>query len=412
MTTNETKETVEPESHQTAVPPAQVPDRVATFGWKTWVFLLIIAGVGGMFIHSGIAARVSAETALETETQESSIPTVSVVQPSRGAASEEIVLPGNTQAFTDTPIYARTNGYLRKWYVDIGAKVKTGDLLAEIETPEIDHQLQQARADLATAMANLHLAESTAERYQVLLRKESVSKQETDEKVGDLNAKKAIVDSAQSNVHRLQDLQSYQRIYAPFDGIITARNIDVGALVDAGAGTPGKELFHLAATNRLRVYVSVPEVNAAASRPGAEARLTLDEFPGRVFTGTIARNSNAIDSASHTLLTEVDVANPTGELLPGAYVKVHLHLAPATSNALTVPVNTLLFRSEGLRIAVVRDGKADLLPVKLGRDYGNEVEVIAGLRPGASVILNPSDSLVSGTPVKVAQTAAGEEQGQ
>ena len=369
-----------------------------TLRGATFVPLILVALVLGYLIYSGIKARAEASTNLQAETQRSAVPSVAVIYPKESAPTEEVVLPGNTQAFTDTPIYARTSGYLQRWYVDIGARVKAGQLLADIETPEVDQQLQQARADFQTAQANLALAKSTAERWQFLAKTDSVSKQETDEKVGDLNAKKAVVESAESNVRRLEETQRFQKIYAPFDGVITARNTDTGSLINAG-GASGKELFHLAAVNRLRVYVNVPEVYARAARPGARAILTLDEFPGRSFRGTLARTSNSIDMAAHTLLVEVDVNNPKGELLPGAYVLVHLKL-PGQIRALTVPANTLLFRQEGLRVGVVHDGRAELVPIKIGRDYGTEVEVVSGLRPKDAIIVNPADSLVSGAPVR------------
>jgi RND family efflux transporter MFP subunit len=365
------------------------------------VLFAIFAAVVAAVVHSGILSRTASAAALEKETREESALTVSVVTPKPGGADEEVVLPGNIQAFTDSPIFARTSGYLRKWYIDIGARVKAGQLLAEIDAPEIDHQLQQAKADLDTAQANLKLAQSTAERWNFLLRTQSVSHQETDEKVGDLNAKKAIVESAASAVQRLQDLQSYEKVVAPFDGVITARNTDVGALIDAGANAAGRELFHLAATDRLRVFVSVPEVYDRAAQNGAQATLRLTEFPDRQFRGTLMRNANAIDTSSRTLLVEVDVDNTSGDLLPGAYVLVHLKLPARTSRGLTVPVNTLLFRSEGLRVGVVRNGRAQLVPITIGRDYGAEVEVLAGLTPNDRIIANPADSLISGEPVRI-----------
>jgi RND family efflux transporter MFP subunit len=309
------------------------------------------------------------------------------------------------QAFTDTPIYARANGYLRKWYVDIGAHVRSGELLADIETPEIDRQLQQANADLATAQANLDLAQSTAKRYQFLLKTDSVSQQVTDEKVSDLAAKQAIVNSMRSNQHRLEEVVSFQKVYAPFDGVITARNVDIGALIDAGANTPGKELFHEAATNVLRVYVSVPQTYWRVARPGANADVTLTEFPGRAFRGKLVRTSDAIDLTSRTLLVEVDVNNATGELVPGAYATVHLKL-PSRTNALTVPANALLFRAEGLQVALVRDGRVQLQSVKMGRDFGNDVEITNGLAAGDQVIVNPSDSISSGEQVQITRGSA------
>ncbi|HXE14962.1 MAG TPA: efflux RND transporter periplasmic adaptor subunit [Bryobacteraceae bacterium] len=370
------------------------------------IVLLVIAAVLGIVIYRGIAARTHATAALVHQTNEDAVPTVVVTYPKAGAPAQEIVLPGNTQAFTDTPIYARTNGYLKRWYFDIGARVKAGQLLAEIETPEVDQQLAQARADLATAEANLALAKSTADRWKSLLTSDSVSKQETDEKVGDYNAKKATVDAMQSNVKRLEQLSGFGKVYAPFSGVITARNVDIGTLIDAGANTPGHELFHMAAIRTLRVYVNVPQLYSRAAKPGASANLTLDEFPGRVFHGRLVRNASAIDSSTHTLLVEVDVDNPTGELLPGAYVLVHLKL-PTQISSVTIPSNTLLFRSEGLRVAVVRDNRAVMVPIKIGRDYGDTVEVVSGLQPNEAVIVNPADSLLSGTPVHVRRQDSG-----
>lgn len=375
------------------------------------IFVLLVAfGAIGWFVYKGITSRVSAEKTLVVETHDAATLTVAVTHPKLASAAQNLVLPGNTQPLIDSPIYARTNGYLRKWYFDIGARVHKGDLLAEIETPEVDHQLQQARADLETAQANLALAKITADRMVVLEKKGAVAKQDTDNVVGDMNSKKAIVDSAAANVKRLEDLQSYEKVYAPFDGVITVRNTDIGQLIDAGSGGQGKELFHMSATNQLRVYISVPEDYEQAARNGAPATLTLNEFPGRTFKGTIVRNANSIDMASRTLLVEVDVDNPTGELLPGAYVSVHLKYSGPAEDALTIPVTTVLFRSEGIRAAVVRDGKAELVPITIGRDFGDTLEVLAGLRPSESLILNPPDSLISGTPVKVEQAQETEKQ--
>jgi RND family efflux transporter MFP subunit len=366
--------------------------------------LLAIAAIG-WFVYKGITSRVSAEKALVVETHDAAFLTVSVTHPKMTGATQQLVLPGNTQPLIDAPVYARTNGYLKKWYADIGTRVKAGDLLAEIETPEVDHQLQQARADLETAQANLNLAQITAARMVNLEKKGAVAKQDTDNVVGDMNSKKAIVDSAAANVKRLQDLQSYEKVYAPFDGVITVRNTDIGALIDAGANATGKELFHISAINRLRVFISVPEDFEQAAKTGSTATLTLNEFPGRTFPGTIVRNSNSIDLASRTLLVEVDADNPTGELLPGAYVSVHLKFSGTSANALTIPVTTVLFRSEGIRAAVVRGGKAQLVPITIGRDFGDTLEVLAGLQPQESLIVNPPDSLISGTPVKVEATS-------
>ena len=355
----------------------------------------------GAAIYFGIRSRVAEAKTLARATEQSAVPIVNVIHPKRGAPTSEIVLPGGAQAFVDAPIYARTNGYLKKWHFDIGARVKQDQLLAEIETPEVDQQLEQARSELETAKANLNLATTTADRWKKLLEEDSVSKQETDQAVSNLQAQKATVASSAANVHRLQELQSFEKVYAPFDGIITARNTDVGALINAGAATtPGRELFHLAAIHTLRVYVSVPEVYLRAAIPGAIATLTLDEFPGQVFRGTLARNANAIDPISRTLLVEVDVDNPAGQLLPGAYMSIHLKL-PEQTRSVTIPANTLLFRAEGLRVGVVKNNRVALIAAKIGRDYGDTVEVLSGLQPADAIIVDPSDSLISGAEVQV-----------
>ena len=362
-----------------------------------------------LLLYFGIHSRVAAESRLKQRTQQAAISTVAVTFPKEGASTQEIVLPGTTQAFSDAPIYARTNGYLKRWYFDIGAHVQKGQLLAEIETPELDQQLQQARADLETAQANLNIAKITAGRWQDLVNTGSVSQQETDQAVSNLSAVKATADSSAANVRRLEQLQSFERVYAPFDGVVTARNTDIGALIDAGASAQPKELFHMAAIRTLRVYVAVPEVYSRAARSGAAAKLTLDEFPNQTFRGTLVRNSNAIDTASRTLLVEVDVDNPAGQLLPGAYVFVHLQL-PDQTRSVVVPSNTIIFRKEGLQVALVHDGKSDLIPVKIGRDYGNSVEIVSGLQPTDAVILDPSDSLVTGMPVRVLDKPTSETQ--
>jgi RND family efflux transporter MFP subunit len=359
-----------------------------------------------LVIYSGVHSRAVAEARLEQRTERAAIPTVDVLFPREGAPTQEIVLPGNTQAFSDSPIYARTSGYLRRWYFDIGAHVQKGQLLAEIETPEVDQQLLQARADLDTAQANLNIAKITASRWQDLVSTGSVSQQETDQAVSNLSAVKAAVESSSANVRRLEQLQSFEKIYAPFDGIITARNTDIGALIDAGASTQPKELFHMAAIRTLRLYVAVPEVYSRAAHSGAPATLTLDEFPGQTFHGTLVRNSNSIDLASRTLLVEVDVDNPTGQLLPGAYVFVHLKL-PDQTHSVTIPSNTLIFRKEGLQVGLVRNGKAELVPVRISRDYGNSVEIVSGLQPTDAVIVDPSDSLVAGMAVRVSNRPGG-----
>ena len=372
---------------------------------KGRVVAAVLGLVLALAIYAGLRARTAADAALRRSTDEAAIPVVTVVSPASGAAAQEIRLPGTTQAFTEAPIFARTNGYLKRWYFDIGAHVKAGQLLAEIETPEVDQQLQQARADLETAQANLRQAQITADRWQALLQKNAVSQQETDQNVSNLAATKATVASNAANVRRLEQTQGFQKIYAPFDGIITARNTDVGALIDAGSATAGRELFRLADIHKLRVFVAVPEVHVRVARDGTAASLTLDEYPGRAFRGTVVRNANAIDLTSRTLLVEVDVDNAGGELLPGAYVFVHLEL-PQRAGTLTLPANTLLFRSEGLQVGLVRDGRAQLVPVTIGRDDGATVEIVAGLKPTDQVILAPSDSLTSGSQVRIARGPA------
>ena len=356
-------------------------------------------------IVARLAGRAHAGAVLARETSEAAVQSVNVIHPQTGAPNQEIALPGYTQAFIDTPVYARTSGYLKTWRFDIGTHVKKGDLLAEIETPEVDQQLRQARADLSTAQANLSLAVITATRNENLLKTRSVSMQDRDNAAGALAADKAIVQSNEGNVARLEQLQSYEKVLAPFDGIITARDTDIGALIDAGANSPSKELFHLAAIDRLRIYVSVPEGYARAAQPGATANITLDEFPGETFQGTLVRNANAIDLASRTLLLEVDVENPAGRLLPGAYTFVHLTL-PTATQSVTLPSNALLFRQEGLQAAVVRNGHAQLVAVTIGRDYGEKVEILSGLQTSDAVIADPSDSLISGTAVHVAESKA------
>ncbi len=368
--------------------------------WRLPVLLAAAVLVIGGAIYTGIRSRAETESELARATDEAAVPTVDVIHPIAGAPDEALVLPGNTQAFSDTGIYARTNGYLKHWYFDIGAHVRRGQLLADIDTPEIDQQLRQARADLATAQAALKLAEITAERNENLLKTRSVSTQDRDNAVGTLNTDKAIVQSREANVAQLEELQSFEKVEAPFDGIVTARNIDIGALIAAGGAAPARELFHMAAIDTLRVYVSVPESYAPAIHIGATAAVTLDEFPGQSFTGSLVRTANAIDMTSRTLLVEVDVPNPTGQLLPGAYVSVHFRL-PAAGRSVTIPANTLLFRKEGLQAGVIRDGKVQLVSVKIGHDYGDLVEVIEGLAGTDEVVLNPSDSLESGAAVHV-----------
>jgi RND family efflux transporter MFP subunit len=365
--------------------------------------LLLVVLVVAVVVLWGISSRRKANAQLSQETQDLAIPTVSVIHPKLGAPQQEIVIPGDMQPFADAPIFARTNGYLKKWYADIGANVKSGQLLAEIDSPEVDQQLQSARADLATAQANLNLAEVTATRYKDLLKTDSVAQQDVDNANGNFEARRTTVESAQSNVKRLQDMQSFEKVYAPFEGMITARNTDIGALIDSGSsGGTSRELFHIAAVNRLRVYVNVPQFDSPMIKPGLRADLVLNEFPGRRFEGTVVRSSGAIDNTTRTLLTEVDVDNSARLLKPGSYVEVHLKL-PSPVNTFTLPVNATIFKSAGLQVATVKNGKTiALIPVTPGRDFGTEIEIVAGLKGDEWVVLNPSDSFTEGAVVRVA----------
>jgi len=369
-------------------------------GRSVWVFAIVVAVLLAAAIFVGIRSRSAAEHNLQTATQNAATPTVSVVHPILGSQAQEVVLPGNTQAFIDTSIYARTNGYVKQWFADIGAHVQQGQLLATIETPELDQQLQQAQADLKSAQANQQLAVTTNVRWQALVAKHAVSVQEADQVASDLAAKEAATAAQEANVRRLEQLQSYERVVAPFDGIITARDTDVGSLIDAGSSAEPHELFHLDQIGKLRIFVAVPEAYAAAVHNGEQVDITQDADPGHIIHGTVTRNSSAISQTSRTLNVEVDVDNPGGDLLPGAYVFVHMRL-PGGSHAVTIPSNTLIFRAQGLQAGVVRDGRAQLVPITIGHDFGSTVEVTSGLTTQDQVILDPSDSLVSGTPVEV-----------
>ena len=370
-------------------------------GNRGWLYVIVALLIVGAVVVAGILPRLKARAALKVETNEEAVPNVSVIHPKLGAPKQEIVLPGNMQPFQDSPIYARTNGYLKKWYVDIGGHVNSGQLLADIETPEVDQQLDQARADLNTAEANYGLAQTTATRYQDLSKSDAVSKQDVDNASGDFAAKKAMLASAQSNVRRLEQMQSFERIYAPFSGVITSRNTDVGNLINSGAGAPATELFHIAATQTLRVFINVPQADSQAAKPGLVADLTLPEFPGKTFKGKLVRTADSIDPATRTLLVEVDVDNANGDLLPGAYTEVHLKV-PTGVPSLILPVTALIFRSQGMQVATVQEGKrATLTNIVIGRDMGTEVEVLSGLTANDSVIVSPPDSLISGETVRV-----------
>lgn len=370
---------------------------------RPWLGIAVGFIAVAALLVSGIWSRVKARTTLSAETAQAALPAASVVSPKQTVPAQEIILPGNVQPFITSPIYARTNGYLKKWYVDIGALVKQGQLLAVIETPEVDQQLEQSLANLNTAKANLALAEITKNRYQGLLANNAVAQQDADNAVGTYSANKAIVDSNQANVRQLEALKSFQKIYAPFDGVVTARNTDIGDLINSGSGGGvTTDLFHIVQPGRLRVYVNVPQEYSQSVKVGMTADLSLAEFPGRKFQGTLVRTAQAINVTTRTLLIEIDVDNPTGTLLTGSYAEVHLKV-PTQSSTLLLPVNALIFRSEGLRVGIVKEGKVVLTPVTTGHDFGTEIEIVSGVNPQDQVIVNPPDSIVSGQQFQIVQ---------
>jgi RND family efflux transporter MFP subunit len=372
---------------------------------RRWLGMAIALIVVAALLVSGIWSRVRARTTLKAETAQVALTSVSVVLPKQTAPAEEIVLPGNVQPFITSPIYARTNGYLKKWYFDIGAHVKQGQLLAVIETPEVDQQLQQARSNLSTAQANLELASITKARYQGLLKSNAVSQQDVDNAVGTYNANKAIVEADQAAVDQYTALVSFEKIYAPFDGVITARNTDIGDLINSGSNANVKtDLFHIAQPGTLRVYVNVPEEYSRGIKVGMTADLALAEFAGRTFQGKLVRTAEAINMTTRTLLIEIDVANPTSTLLTGSYAEVHLKVSTQPSTFI-IPVNTLIFRSEGLRVGIVKDGKVALTAVTPGHDFGNQIEIVSGLKSDDQVIINPPDSIINGQQVQIVQAA-------
>lgn len=374
-----------------------------TRGWliSSVIGLLVVA-----VLIVGIRSRLKAETTLRALTAQTAVPSVSVVLPKRTAPAQEIILPGNIQPFISSPIYARTDGYLQKWYFDIGAHVKAGELLATIQTPEVDEQLAQARSTLATAEANLELAQITRDRYQSLLTKHAVPQQAVDNAVGTYSANKAIVDADQANVRHYAALVSFEKVYAPFDGVIIARNTDIGDLINSGSNTaPRTDLFDMVQARTLRVYVNVPEEYSQGVKVGkTQADLVLAEFPDKRFPGKLVRTADAINATTRTLLVEVDVANPSGTLFSGSYAEVHLKIQAQNSTFL-IPVNTLIFRSEKLQVGVVQNGKVTVMDVTPGHDFGDEIEIVAGLNANDQIVLNPPDSLVSGEEVEIVNAA-------
>jgi RND family efflux transporter MFP subunit len=373
-----------------------------------FVVVLVLVVLGAITLFQ----RRTQYQALAKETETLAIPTVAVIHATVESAEEDLVLPGSMQAYVESPIYARTNGYLKKWYHDIGSRVRQGELLADIDTPEVDQQLSQARAELNTTQANANLSKITAARYQELIKTDGVSKQEVDNAVGDMEAKLANVRSAEANVRRLEELESFKHIYAPFSGVITRRNVDTGTLINAGNGGTSQQLFSLAQTDPIRAFVSVPEAYAPSIRAGLGAYLELAQYPGQKFQGKVARTAESIDTGTRTLLTEVDVPNHNSALLPGGYAQTHLQVK-VTGARLTVPVNALLFRSEGLRAVVVdANHRMHLRPLTIGRDYGTTLEVLQGIEAGDWIVLNPADSLDDGQEVHVKEIAMNNPPGQ
>jgi RND family efflux transporter MFP subunit len=367
--------------------------------FRRYALIALIVAVG--LAIWGEVSRVLARSSLRKETAEAAIITVTTVTAQRSAAGEELVLPGSVQAYIEAPIYARTSGYLKSWYTDIGTSVAKGQQLGEIETPEVDQQLAQAQADLATARANEALSLSTNSRWQGLLATESVSKQDADEKSGDAAAKKALADSAAANLARLRELESFKRVVAPFAGVITARNTDIGALINAGQST-GAELFRIADTRKLRIYVRVPEAFAAATKPGLDAELRFAERPEKSYSAKTVRTSNALDPTLRTLQVELELDNAKGEIFPGAYAEVHFKL-PGGVESLRLPANTVLFRAAGLQVATLdAEHRVKLKSIVQGRDFGNTIEVLSGLAPNETVVLNPPDSIADGVVVRIA----------
>ncbi len=367
-------------------------------------YVLIGVCIAVVLAAWGILSRLVARNALERQAADAAVVNVVTVSPTRGPASDSLVLPGAVQAFFEAPIYARTNGYLRIWYTDIGASVKKGQVLAEIDSPEVDQQLRQAQADLATAQANYQLAHTTDERWKGLLATQSVSQQDADERAGDAAAKAAAQQSAAANVARLRDLESFKRVLAPFDGVVTQRNTDVGALINAGE-SPGNALFRVADTHRLRIYVSVPQAYSAGVHPGMSADLVFADRPGRHFTAEVASTARALDATSRTLQVELQIDNSRGELFPGSYADVRFSF-PGSTTALRIPVNTVLFRAQGLLVAVIdARNHVHLQPITQGRDFGTQIEVLSGIEPTDRLILNPPDSITDDTQVRVVPAA-------
>jgi len=382
------------------IPPA--PPRRALMVVGVALLILVVAGA------ITLIGRASHERALAKETEQDTIPTVGVVHPLAEKPDQELVLPGSLSAYAESPIYARTSGYLVRWYKDIGSRVNEGDLLATIDTPEVDQELNQARATREQIVAQLELAKISAQRWQNLRKSDSVSAQEADQQTSGYRQAQANLAAADASVKRLEQLEGFKKVYAPFAGVITQRNVDPGALINAGAGATGRELFDLARVDPLRVYTSVPQAYAPFIRVGASTYVTLQEFPGQRFSAAVARTAEAIDTNTRTLRTEVDVPNRDGKLLPGSFGEVHFSIG-SDVNKVTVPVNAMLFRSAGPQVAVVgADKKIQLRPINIGRDYGTTLEILGGVTTQDQVVINPSDSLEAGQEVNIAQASPGQ----
>jgi RND family efflux transporter MFP subunit len=405
--TDETRQNPQPESqagneYEQAPEQKPISGSIALVG--VGVVLIVALVLGGI----GILHRTSSDKVLAESTRQLAAPTVIAENPKQGAPVDSFVLPGNVTSYTDSPIYARTSGYLTRWYFDIGSRVKKGALLAEISTPEVDQQLVQAQADVNTAQANANNSRIQADRYSGLVKSNAVSRQDTDTFVNQATATAAAVRSAQANVQRLRELQSFQKVYAPFDGVITARTVDIGQLIDTGAA---KELFHLQAIQTLRVYANLPQIYSQNVKRGAKIGLTFPEHAGKTYEGTLVRTSDAIDPASRTLLVEIDVDNHAGELLPGSLAQVHFK-TPSAGPTFIVPAAALIFRKEGLRVGTVVNGNvAHLVPVVIGQDDGASIQIITGLSATDRVIQDPPDSLIEGEKVFVAAHGSQTDEG-
>lgn len=372
--------------------------------WAVWTTtIVLLALIAGAAVR--IVGRVQRGRVLAVAAQQAAIPSVAVIHPQAEAPNEELVLPGTMQAFQESPLYARTNGYLVHWYKDIGSQVRKGELLAQIDTPEVDQELLQARATRQQVQAQLELARTSAERWQSLRKSDSVSQQEADQQSSAYQQSLANLAAADASVRRLEQMESFKNVYAPFSGVLTKRNVDNGALINAGAN--GREMFDIAQVDPLRVFLAVPQTYSQAIRRGMDAVVTLQEFPTQQFHGTVVRTSDAIDPVTRMLLTEVDVPNHDGRLLPGSYAQVQLATG-SNVRKMTIPVSAMLFRREGPRVAVVGPGsKVQLRNISIGRDYGSTLEIVGGLELGDEVISNPADSLEDGQPVQVASTVEG-----